>query len=140
MVNQINLLGRVGKDIEFIVLDSGSTVAKCSLAMSEKFTTKAGEKKEETLWMNIEIWGKLSEIAKQYVKKGDLLYVSGKLKVDEFEKDGIKRQYYKVVASEMKMLGSKSQDSPAGAGHSSMNQPNRESSAFDDDSDNDLPF
>jgi single-strand DNA-binding protein len=138
MVNQINLLGRVGKDIEFVQLDSGNSVAKFSLAMSEKFTTKSGEKKEETLWMNIEIWGKLGEIANTYVKKGDLLYVSGKLKMDQVEKDGVKKQYYKVVASEMKMLGSKNSEEPKQ--HSSMGAvSNSQHSNVEDDGDP-LPF
>jgi single-strand DNA-binding protein len=108
MLNRHELIGRVGKDVEVRNLDNGNMVANFSIATTEKWKDKSGEKKEETSWHNIVIWGKLAEIAQKYVKKGDLIYVSGKSKTRSWEKDGITRYTTEVYVDDLKMLGSKS--------------------------------
>lgn len=106
-MNVIHLIGRVGKDPEIKNLESGTKVAKFSLAVSEKFT-RNGERVEETEWFNIAIFGKLAEVAEKYVNKGDKLQVSGKFRSREYEdKEGITRRAYEVNASGMEMLGGK---------------------------------
>lgn len=105
-MNYISLIGRVGKDPETRTLESGK-VTKFTLAVSEKHT-KNGEKVEETEWFNVVIFGKLAEIAEKYVSKGDMIFVSGKMKSREYEdKEGVKKRFYEVLVSNLEMLGSK---------------------------------
>ena len=107
MVNKVQIIGRVGQQPETRKVGE-SQVTTFSLAASEKYTNKAGEKVEETEWFNIVMWRKLAEIAVNYVNKGDLLYIEGKLKTRSWEdKDGNKRYMTEVVADQMKMLGGK---------------------------------
>ena len=106
-VNKVFLIGRTGKDPEVKEVN-GTTVAKFSLATSENWKDKDGNKKEATEWHNIVIWGKLCEVVRKYVKKGDLLYVEGKIKAEKWEKDGVSRYTTNIVVDQLTMLGSKS--------------------------------
>jgi single-strand DNA-binding protein len=142
MLNRHELIGRVGKDVEVRNLDNGNMVANFSIATTEKWKDKSGEKKEETSWHNIVIWGKLAEIAQKYVKKGDLIYVSGKSKTRSWEKDGITRYTTEVYVDDLKMLGSKSSGGqqqstpePSGRTWQSETPPHVNTGASDD-----LPF
>lgn len=113
-LNKIQLIGRVGKTPEITRFDSGVQVAKFSLATSEKFTNKQGEKVENTEWHNIVIWNKLTDVVKDYVQKGMLLYVEGKVKTRTYEKDGQKHYLTEVFADSIQMLSradNKEQDS-----------------------------
>lgn len=105
-INKVILVGRVGKDPEVKQIPSGS-VANFSLATSESYKDKNGEKVETTEWSNCVAFGKLAEIIGQYVAKGSLLYVEGKLKTDKYTKDGVDKYSTKIVINEMKMLGGK---------------------------------
>jgi single-strand DNA-binding protein len=109
-VNKCIILGRVGQMPEVKAIQSGNKVAKFSVATSEKYKDKAGEKKEDTTWHNIEVWGKLSDIVEQYVKKGDMIYLEGKIKTDSYEKDGVKKFSTKIVADTIQMLGGNKAD------------------------------
>lgn len=122
MLNQCNFIGRCGQDPE-IINTSGDKLAKVSLACSESWKDKNGEKKESTEWINLEIWGNLANIFEQYVNKGDLIYVSGKIRTDVFEKDGIKRYSTKIMVREMKMLGSKQEGSQQNQSQDQGSQP-----------------
>ena len=110
MVNSIHLLGNVGNDPEIVNLDNGTKIAKMSLATSETYKNKSGEKVTDTQWHNLVCFGKLSEIIEKYVNKGDKIYVDGKIKYDKWEKDGVKRTSTSIVINNMTMLGSKPQD------------------------------
>ncbi|MGZ7033042.1 MAG: single-stranded DNA-binding protein, partial [Thermoanaerobaculia bacterium] len=93
MINKVILVGRLGKDPEIRSTPSGTSVARFSLATDEKFTDRNGEKQERTEWHNIVAWGKLAEICGQYLKKGKLVYVEGRIQSREYEgRDGIKRK------------------------------------------------
>ena len=128
MLNKVQIIGRVGQQPETRKVGE-SQVTTFSLAASEKYTNKAGEKVEETEWFNIVMWRKLAESAEKYVNKGDLLYIEGKLKTRSWEdKDGNKRYMTEVVADQMKMLGGKGKES----------KPQREEG--DMNSNDDLPF
>ena len=105
-INKVILVGRVGKDPEIKSISSGS-VANFSLATSESYKDKNGEKVETTEWSNCVAFGKLGDIIGQYVTKGSLLYVEGKLKTDKYTKDGVDKYSTKIVVNEMKMLGGK---------------------------------
>lgn len=131
MKNLVILLGRVGKNPEVRHLDNGNTVANFSLATSETYKDKrTGEKKEETEWHNIVIWGKLSEVVEKYVKKGDLLYIEGKIKTRTWEKDGVTRYTTEILGNNIQMLGSKGSNE-----YASHNKPNQE-----EDETGNLPF
>lgn len=140
MVNTQILVGRLGKDVEFSTLQSGKSVAKCSLAVSKKYKVN-GETKEVTYWFNLEAWDKLAEIFRDWTKKGDLIYVSGETLNEMYEKDGEKKYTSKVRVNEMKMLGSKNDTTQQAQSQSvpsamqSRNQPD-----YEDDGDPDPPF
>lgn len=102
-MNKAILIGRVGKDPEFIEFTDGS-LARFSLATTEKYKDKSGQKKEVTEWHNIVVNGKLSEVVRDWVKKGMLISVSGKIKYREYEKDGQKRQITEIQVTELDML------------------------------------
>jgi len=103
MVNKVIIVGRAGKDAEVKKFENNE-VCNISLAVTEKYKDKAGENHESTEWFNVEVWGKMASICGQYVKKGSLIYVDGKLKTVTYDKDGEKRSIVKVVSSEIKFL------------------------------------
>lgn len=107
-LNQVNLIGRLGQDPEVKYLPNGDAVCNLSLATSERWKDKqSGEQKESTEWHRVVLFGKLAEIACQYLSKGTMVYFQGKLKTRQWEKDGEKRYTTEIHANEMKMLGSK---------------------------------
>lgn len=107
-VNKVILVGNVGKDVETTHLDGGSQVSKFSLATSENYTSKSGEKVTNTEWHNIVVWNKLSEICEKYIKKGQQVYLEGSIKTRSWDdKDGIKRYTTEIIASTIQMLGGK---------------------------------
>jgi single-strand DNA-binding protein len=111
-MNHVTLIGRTGKDAESLTLDSNKTVAKFSLATTERYTQN-NERKEETTWHNIVCWGKLAEIAEKWVKKGQLLAIEGKIKTRSWDdKDGNKKYITEIVAENFEMLGGKSEAKP----------------------------
>ena len=106
MVSKTILIGHLGKDVEGKTLESGTELATFSLATTEKYTNKQGEKVEETEWHNIVIYGRVAEIAKQYLKKGSKVYIEGKNKTRKWEDaDGKSRWTTEVHVRELKMLG-----------------------------------
>ncbi len=107
MVNKVFLVGNVGKDPEVKYLDNGTAVAQFSLATSENYKDKEGNRQSKTEWHNIVLWRGLAEVAEKYVKKGQLLCIEGKLTTRSYDKDGVTKYFTEVVGNEMKMLGSK---------------------------------
>lgn len=110
-LNQVQLIGRLGKDPELRTLQNQSQVCSFSLATSEDWKDKqTGEKKQRTEWHNIVVWGKLAEVCAKYLKKGSQAYLKGSLRTRMWEKDGIKHYITEVYVDDMLMLGDK-QDS-----------------------------
>ena len=108
-LNKVILIGRLGRDPECRYLPNGDAVCNFSIATSESWKDQSGQKKERTEWHNITLYRKLAEIAAQYRQKGSLVYLEGKIQSRKYTgKDGIERTAYDIVASEMKMLDSKS--------------------------------
>lgn len=105
-VNKVIIVGNLGKDPE-VKAAGQTTVANFSLATSESYTDKSGKKQDKTEWHKVVAWGKLAELAGQYLKKGRQVYVEGKLQTREWEKDGQKRYTTEVVATNITFLGSK---------------------------------
>jgi len=104
MINKVILLGRVGKDPEVKHFDNGS-VANFTIATDDSYKDKSGQKIERTDWHNVSVnFPGLVEVVSKYVKKGDLLYVEGKIKTREAEKDGVKRYFTEVRVETLKMM------------------------------------
>lgn len=107
-LNQVQLIGRLGQDPEVRYLPNGDAVCNLSIATSEKWKDKqTNEQKEKTEWHRVVMFGKLAEIAGQYLKKGALVFVQGKLETRQWEKDGEKRYTTEIRANQMTMLGGK---------------------------------
>lgn len=105
-VNRVILIGNLGKDPEIRNLEGGVKKASFSLATSESFKGKNGEKIEQTEWHNIVLWRGLAEVAESYLKKGNTVYIEGKIKTRDYtDKDGNKRYITEIVADNLQMLG-----------------------------------
>jgi len=105
-VNKVILVGNLGRDPEVRYLPSGDPVANITIATSSRFKNKAGEMVEETEWHRVTFFGRLAEIASQYLKKGRPVYVEGRIKTRKYtDKDGIEKYATDIVASEMQLLG-----------------------------------
>ncbi|WP_424962695.1 single-stranded DNA-binding protein [Ekhidna sp.] len=144
-VNKVILVGRLGKDPEVRHLENGATVANFSMATSETYKDRqTGERREQTEWHNVVLWRGLAEVAEKYVKKGDMIYVEGKLRTRSWEKDGVTRYTTEVVGDNMTMLGGSGGSSQQGGDYSqSQSQPMQESAPSQDntsDATDDLPF
>lgn len=114
-VNKVTILGTLGRDPEMKYLPSGSAVVTISVATDESYNDKAtGQKVERTEWHRMTAFGKLAEIIGQYLKKGSKAYFEGKLRTNEYEKDGIKRYSTEIVVNDMMMLDGRSNDSQMG--------------------------
>lgn len=105
-VNKVILVGNLGKDPEVRYLDSGVAVANFSLATTENYKNKEGERVSQTEWHNVVLWRGLAEVAEKYLKKGSSVYVEGKIRTRKWEdKDGNTRYNTEILADNMTMLG-----------------------------------
>jgi len=110
MINKVILLGNVGNDPEVRYVSEGLPVARFSLATSESYTNKAGEKVTNTEWHSIVLWRGLATVVEKYIKKGAQVYIEGKITYRTYEKDGQTKYFTEIVADEMKMIGRKDKD------------------------------
>lgn len=121
-VNKVIIVGTLGRDPEMRYLPNGNAVCSLSIATDEGYKDKnTGQQVDKTEWHKVEVFGRLAEITGEYLKKGSKAYFEGKLKTDEYEKDGIKRYSTKIVAHEMTMLDSK-QDGQQNQGYAPQQQ------------------
>ncbi len=105
-LNKVMVIGHLGKDPEMRYTPSGRPVTTFSVAVSRSWNTADGERRSETEWFNIVSWGNLAEICKQYLHKGQQVYIEGRLQTRRWEdKEGQKHTNVEVVANEMMMLG-----------------------------------
>ena len=108
MVNKVIILGRLGVDPEVKYTDNGSVVCNFSLATSEKWTDKDGQKKESTEWHRVVVWGKQGENCMEFLKKGSQVYLEGKIKTREWEnKEGNKVYTTEIIANNVRFLSPK---------------------------------
>jgi len=116
-VNKVILVGRLGKDPETKYTSGGQALANFSMATDHTYKDRNGERQKRTEWHRIKVWGKLAEIVQQYLKKGSLIYIEGRIETREWQdKEGQKRYTTEIVANEMRMLGGKGDGLAAGAG------------------------
>ena len=113
-LNRVTLIGNCGKEPEYKQLEDGTPVAKIALATTEIFRLKNGETQSRTDWHTIILWRGLAGLAKEYVRKGSLLYVEGKLRNRQYEdKDGVKKYITEIVAEQVILLDKKTKTSEA---------------------------
>jgi single-strand DNA-binding protein len=159
-VNKAILVGRLGRDPETRFTSGGQAVANFTLATDETFKDRSGERQKRTEWHRIVLWGKLAEITQQYLKKGMLVYIEGRIQTRQWEdkRDGQKRTTTEIVANVMRMLTSRAEGAAAGASAASSTgsgapggrafDPDAEGGALPDEvagpgpeiSDEDIPF
>lgn len=107
-LNKVMLIGRLGQDPELKYTPSGSAVCNFSMATSESWTDKSGQKQEKTEWHRIVVWGKLAELCNQYLGKGRQAFVEGKLQTRSWDdKEGVKKYTTEVMANTVQFLDSK---------------------------------
>ncbi len=143
-LNKVMLIGNLGKDPEVRYTQSGTAVASFSLATSERFKNKNGEWEDKTEWHNVTLWGRLAEIAGEYLAKGKTVYIEGRLQTRKWQdKDGRDRYTTEIVGDRMQMLSGKGEGggggSRPGGGRSAEGQgPGYEEPVFNPD--DDIPF
>jgi single-strand DNA-binding protein len=154
-VNKVILVGNLGKDPETRYMPEGGAITNITMATTHTWKDKAsGDKKEETEWHRVSFFGRLAEIAGEYLKKGSPCYVEGRLRTRKWtDKEGNDRYTTEIVADSMQLLGSK-RDSGGGGGDSAMREPPSESGRAEmggkpaakkpagqiNDMDDDIPF
>jgi len=112
MVNKVILIGRLGRDPESRYTGSGQQVCNFTLATDETFKDRSGERQKRTEWHRVVMWGRLAEIAQQYLKRGSLVYLEGRLQTRQWDdRSGNKRSTTEINANVMKMLGSRAESS-----------------------------
>src|SRR6204780_5072025 len=116
-VNKAILVGRLGRDPETRYTSGGQAVANFTLATDETFKDRSGERQKRTEWHRIVLWGKLAEITQQYLKKGSLVYIEGRIQTRQWEdkRDGQKKTTTEIVATAMRMLGGRGEGAGAAA-------------------------
>lgn len=105
-LNKVQLIGNLGKDPEIRYTPEGKQIAKFSMAINRSYKNKEGGTIDDTQWVNIEAWTGLAKVIEEYLKKGDRVYIEGRLKTESYDKDGETKYFTKVVAQQMIMLGS----------------------------------
>ncbi|PKV62510.1 single-stranded DNA-binding protein [Pontibacter ramchanderi] len=152
-VNKVILIGNLGKDPEVRHLEGGVAVARFPIATSETFKDKNGERQERTEWHNIVLWRGLAEVAEKYLRKGQSVFIEGKIRTNSYQdKEGVQRYSTEIVADNMTMLSAR-EGGNGGTGSfqgGASSQPSGQSSAaasgkgnasaFQNDEPDDLPF
>jgi len=147
-VNKVILVGNLGKDPEVMTFDNNVKKASFSLATSESYKNREGQRVDTTEWHNVVLWRGLAEVAERYLKKGNQVYIEGKIKTRSYEQDGQKRYITEIYADNMTMLGRRD-DGNGDGGNQQSSQPQQQTQAPQqpqtpteplDAPDDDLPF
>ena len=146
-VNKVILIGNVGKDPEIRHLDSNVSVASFSLATSEVYNNKAGEKVTQTEWHNIVCWRNLANLAEKFIRKGSQVYIEGRIRSRTYDtNDGLKKTAYEIYADEVRLLDKKTgtnhvSEQPSAEARKAVSEPQATSGYSDQASTpDDLPF
>ncbi|HMV95767.1 MAG TPA: single-stranded DNA-binding protein [Anaerolineales bacterium] len=111
-LNRVQLIGRLGRDPESKFTPTGKKVTTFSVAISNRWKDRNGEMKESTEWVNIEAWERLGEVCQEYLHKGSLVFLEGRLKTEKYEEKGETRYYTKVVLQSLEFLDKRSAEEP----------------------------
>ena len=155
-VNKVILIGNLGKDPEVRHLEGGVAVARFPIATSETFKDKNGQRQERTEWHNIVVWRGLAEVAEKYLRKGNSVFIEGKIRTNSYQdKEGVQRYSTEIVADNMTMLGGRGGDNNGGgdyqgssaaasggnySGGATANKGGSPAGGFQSDEPDDLPF
>ena len=139
-VNKVILLGNLGRDPEVRYTAGGNAVANLSLATTEKWKDKDGNKQEKTEWHRVTLWGRQAELAGEYLSKGSSVYIEGRLETRKYtDKDGVEKYTTEVVADRMQFV-STGGEKREGGGQQQKPQQQERSPQKGDDFDDDIPF
>lgn len=139
-LNKCSFIGNLGADPDVKYTAEGMAIATISIGVTEKWKSKSGEKQERTEWVRVKFFGKLAEIAGEYLKKGSQVYVEGKLRTEKYtDKSGVEKYSTDIIADEMQMLGGKQEKGESQPAAGQRNAPSSPSSddPFPEDS---IPF
>lgn len=149
-VNKVILIGNLGADPETRYLPSGDAVTNIRIATTENWKDKSGDKQEHTEWHRISFFGRLAEVAGEYLKKGSPVYIEGRIRTRKWQdKEGQDKYSTEIVADRMQLLGGRGsggeggggmREAPAGAGGGGSKAPAKKSGGSFDDMDDDIPF
>ena len=144
-LNKVFLIGRLGQDPIVRHMPNGEAVCNFSIATSETWKDQHGQKQERTEWHAITLYRRMAEVAGQYLKKGSLVYIEGRIQSRKYtDKNGIERTAYEIIGSEMKMLGGGNDSGQQNAQYTPHAPPSRQAPAAPaqpvDDIDDDVPF
>jgi single-strand DNA-binding protein len=109
-LNRVQLIGYLGRDPETRFTPTGSKVCNFSVAVTRRWKSSEGEAREATDWFNVDAWGRLGEVCQEYLSKGRLVFIEGRLQTDRVEQEGETRFYTKVIANQMQMLDRKPEE------------------------------
>lgn len=143
MINKVILIGNLGRDPEVRATQTGSSVVKLNLATTRKWTDRnTNERREETEWHNIVVFGRQADIAAQYLTKGRQIYVEGRLKTDSWEdkQSGEKKYRTEIVCENFQMLGKRDEGSGGGGGFRPGPDPDQGDTSNFSQGDDDIPF
>jgi len=116
-INKVILIGHLGKDPEIMRLESGSMKASFTVATTETYKDKSGNRVDQTEWHNIVVWNKSAEIAEKYLKKGGAVYIEGRIRSREYtDKNNVQRRFYEIACDRFNMLDRKPEGATATAG------------------------
>jgi single-strand DNA-binding protein len=145
-VNKVILVGRLGRDPETRYTSSGQAVCNFTLATDETYRDRAGERQKRTEWHRIVVWGKQAEIAQQYLHKGSLIFVEGRIQTRQWDdREGQKRTSVEIVANNFRMLGGRAEAAAGGAAAASEGEVHAPAGGGEEGpapeiSDEDIPF
>jgi single-strand DNA-binding protein len=143
-VNKVILIGNLGRDPEVRYMPNGEAVCNFSIATTDSWKDKSGERQEKTEWHNIVIYRKLAEIAGEYLEKGRPVYIEGRLQTRKWEKDGVTRYSTEIIADQMQMLGTRASNDSSDDDYNQEPQENAPKAAKPapsiDDFEEDIPF
>nr|DAE07702.1 MAG TPA: Single strand binding protein [Podoviridae sp. ct8mF2] len=146
MLNKVIFIGRLGRDPEVRYMPNGEAVCNFSVATSEAWNDRNGQRVERTEWHNVTMYRRLAEIAGQYLKKGSQVYLEGKIQSRKYQdKNGVERTAYDIIANEMKMIGGGNSEQQAQSAQAETPTPPRRQApaapaAPVEDIDDDVPF
>lgn len=126
-LNKVQLIGNLGNDPDVKYTQAGKAITRISLATTNVYKDKEGNRKEDVQWHRVVFFSRLAEIAGEYLRKGSSVYIEGALKYDKFTgQDGVEKYTTDIVASELKMLGGKQESQGGGHGGSRGGAPQRQ--------------
>jgi single-strand DNA-binding protein len=138
-LNKVMLIGRVGADFEKRVTQNGSAVVVLSVATTDHYKDKSGNKKEDTVWHRVVYWNNLADIAEKYLKKGSMVYVEGSITFKEYTtKEGEKKKSYEVKGMILRMLSGKNESNTASNKYGTPSNEGSNSNQIDQISEDDI--